>query len=277
MKDTTKQDSNVGPPPPPRSASTKHDSGNMAAIYKQQYGYNTCRSKEDIFEHNSTSGTPITYKAPPVAPPKPDWPPPPSQNERMRSPMPDSPGSMNVASVWPPKKSSAVDMPRTGFNPAAVREQGTGRRCVWPPPADEYRSGRNTPQSPSVRASHPMESLPFSPRHSKSTVHQPLPLPCQEEGPQLAPTCCQQLCKRQRKLLSGQFLSRFVARGVVSYVRCVITSRGFVLQKPDPIAGSPDAPFRGQEYGSQCVGHVDLAATANGFFPFRLRKATAVH
>ncbi|GIX72835.1 hypothetical protein CDAR_72301 [Caerostris darwini] len=73
------------------------------------------------------------------------------------------------------------------------------------------------------------------------------------------------------------FLSCFVARGVVSYVRCVITSKGFVLQKPDPIAGSPDAPFRGQAYGSQCVGHVDLAATANGFFPFRLHKATAVH
>ncbi|GIX75999.1 PDZ domain-containing protein [Caerostris extrusa] len=123
----SKAEIKVGPPPPPRSASTKHDSsGNMAAIYKQQYEQHLQKQyeqqilmsnnideslkpkahiiEEDIFEHNSTSGTPITYKAPPVAPPKPDWPPPPSQNERMRSPMPDSPGSMNVASVWPPKR-----------------------------------------------------------------------------------------------------------------------------------------------------------------------------
>ncbi|XP_054724775.1 uncharacterized protein LOC129235112 isoform X2 [Uloborus diversus] len=163
----------IGPPPPPRGTSAKQDSGNMTAVYRQQYEQhlqqqyqqeqmymNQLEQEErrkahivngDIFEHNSTSGTPITYKAPPVAPPKPNWPPPPSQAEMWRGPAPSSPtGMRTVGSVWPPKKSTATDLPRTGFNPAAVREQGTGRRCVWPPPKseDELRSGRNTPQSP---------------------------------------------------------------------------------------------------------------------------------
>ncbi|KAG8182735.1 hypothetical protein JTE90_026186 [Oedothorax gibbosus] len=164
----------VGPPPPPRS--TDHDS-TMTAVYKQQYEQHLQKQyeqqqqmmlnaeedlnkprahiiDEDIFEHNCTSGTPITYKAPPAAPPKPVWPPPASsgQHERFRSPHLDSPPNgliKNVDQVWPPKASSTTELPRQGFNPAAVREQsGSGRRCVWPP-ADEHRtSGRSTPLSP---------------------------------------------------------------------------------------------------------------------------------
>lgn len=167
----SKAEFKIGPPPPPRGSSAKQDPSNMAAVYKQQYeqhlqqyeqqqtymnNYDDVGSppkahiiKENIFEHNSTSGTPITYKAPPAAPPKPNWPPPPSQDQ-FRSPAPSSPTGMRVGSAWPPKKSTVTELPRTGFNPAAVRESGTGRRCVWPPPKtdEEYRSGRSTPQSP---------------------------------------------------------------------------------------------------------------------------------
>lgn len=58
--------------------------------------------KENIFENDSISGTPITYKAPPAAPPKPNWPPPPHQDQ-FRSPAPGSPTGMRAGSVWPPK------------------------------------------------------------------------------------------------------------------------------------------------------------------------------
>lgn len=142
----------------------------MTAIYKQQYEQHLQQQfeqqqlqmnqindvgsapkahiiKENIFENDTTSVTPITYKAPPAAPPKPNWPPPPT-SDQFQSPSPPSPTNMRVISAWPPKKSTVTDLPRTGFNPAAVREQGTGRRCVWPPPGEEHRSGRNTPQSP---------------------------------------------------------------------------------------------------------------------------------
>lgn len=181
----------IGPPPPPRASSTQqqqqHNTDNMTAIYRQQYeqhlqqqqqqqqqqyyesqnnyqGYddqNASRQKptahiitENIFENNAMSGTPITYKAPPAAPPKPAWPPAsPQQNGQWRqNSAPPSPTGLkcNMTAAWPPKQPSARELPKTGFNPAAVREQGTGRRCVWPPQKseDENRSGRNTPQSP---------------------------------------------------------------------------------------------------------------------------------
>ncbi|XP_035206640.1 transcription factor SPT20 homolog isoform X1 [Stegodyphus dumicola] len=194
----------IGPPPPPRGSSAKQqDSGDMAAVYRQQYeqhlqqqyeqqqmymnnydDYESTKPKahiinENIFEHNSTSGTPITYKAPPAAPPKPHWPPPP-QNDQFRSPAPPSPSGMrNVASVWPPKKSTVTELPKTGFNPAAVREQGTGRRCIWPPPKpeDEMRSGRNTPQSPMTGRRiqwNPSPSPPLSRRTVFSTSQSPV-------------------------------------------------------------------------------------------------------
>lgn len=167
----SKAEFKIGPPPPPRGSSTKHqETDSMAAIYKQQYEQHLQQQfdqqqmymnniqdvgsppkahiiKESIFEHNSTSGTPITYKAPPAAPPKPNWPPPP-QPEQFHSPAPPSPTNMRVGSIWPPKKSTVTELPKSGFN--TVREQGNGRKCVWPPPKteDEYRSGRSTPQSP---------------------------------------------------------------------------------------------------------------------------------
>ena len=168
----SKAEFKIGPPPPPRGSSTKQDTNSMTAVYKQQYEHHLQQQyeqqqayannledvgstpkahiiKENIFEHNSTSGTPITYKAPPAAPAKPNWPPPPTP-EQFRSPAPPSPTGMRAGSAWPPKKSTVVELPRTGFNPAAVRDGGTGRRCVWPPPKgeEEYRSGRSTPQSP---------------------------------------------------------------------------------------------------------------------------------
>ncbi|CAL1285064.1 unnamed protein product [Larinioides sclopetarius] len=223
----SKAEFKIGPPPPPRSTSSKQDTSNMTAIYRQQYEQHLQKQYEqqvlmsnnideeskpkahiiegEIFEHNSTSGTPITYKAPPSAPPKPDWPPPPS-SDQFRSPLPDCPsGSHNVASVWPPKKSSAVELPRTGFNPAAVREQGTGRRCVWPPPSEEYRSGRNTPQSPITGRRiqwNPSPSPPvtrkatFSPSHSparRKDIAWPPPSPIgfndKENIPRPSPKC----------------------------------------------------------------------------------------
>jgi hypothetical protein len=167
----SKAEFKIGPPPPPRGSSAKQDTDNMTAIYKQQYEQHLHQYeeqqtyanhingvgsppkahiiRENIFENNSTSGTPITYKAPPAAPPKPNWPPPPSP-EQFRSPRSPSPATnMRAGSAWPPKKSTVTDLPRTGFNPAAVRDSGTGRRCVWPPQKeDEYRNGRTTPQSP---------------------------------------------------------------------------------------------------------------------------------
>ncbi|GFT67035.1 PDZ domain-containing protein [Nephila pilipes] len=164
----SKAEFKIGPPPPPRGASTKQQqdsSGNMTAIYKQQYEQHLQKQyeqqqllmnsyedesmvpkahiiEEDIFEHNSTSGTPITYKAPPAAPPKPNWPPPPSQDS-YRSPVLDSSrGSQNVSAAWPPKKSSAVDLPKTGFN-----TQGSEEPC-GSPPSDDRSAVSKTPQSP---------------------------------------------------------------------------------------------------------------------------------
>ncbi|GFY62264.1 PDZ domain-containing protein [Trichonephila inaurata madagascariensis] len=257
----SKAEFKIGPPPPPRGASTKHQQqdSNMTAIYKQQYEQHLQKQyeqqqllmnnhvdesmapkahiiEEDIFEHNSTSGTPITYKAPPAAPPKPNWPPPPSQDS-YRSPMPDSPkigGGQTVASAWPPKKSSAVDLPKTGFNTQAIRETGGGRRCVWPPPGDEFRSGRNTPQSPIT---------------GRRIQWNPSPSP-----PLL------------RKTVSP------VRRKDINWPPSAATA--YVNGKENFHRGSPKTTRKaswsalysstGEVDGSQCVGHADLTATANG-------------
>ncbi|GFQ98232.1 PDZ domain-containing protein [Trichonephila clavata] len=257
----SKAEFKIGPPPPPRGASTKHQQqdSNMAAIYKQQYEQHLQKQyeqqqllmnnhvdesmvpkahiiEEDIFEHNSSSGTPITYKAPPAAPPKPNWPPPPSQ-DAFRSPMPDSPrieGAQTVASAWPPKKSSAVDLPKTGFNTQAIRETGGGRRCVWPPPSDEFHSGRNTPQSPitgrriqwNPSPSPPLLRKTISPARRKDI-----------NWPPAAPTA----------YMNGK---ENFHRGSPKTTR--------------KASWSALCSSTGEADGSQCEGHADLTATANG-------------
>lgn len=191
----SKTEFKIRPAPPPRNTSVnsvKQSSDSMTAVYRQQYEQHLQQQQElqnlhlnnieeeekpkahiingNIFEHNSTSGTPITYKAPPVAPPKPQWPPQASQTENWRRSQ--SPSGMDVSSVWPPKRSTVTELPRTGFDPNAVRGQGTGRRCVWPPPSDEMRSGRNTPQSPVVGRKIQWNPSP-SPPLTRRTVHSP--------------------------------------------------------------------------------------------------------
>ncbi|XP_071034962.1 mediator of RNA polymerase II transcription subunit 15 isoform X2 [Parasteatoda tepidariorum] len=189
----------VRPAPPPRNVASKEDRDTMAAVYRQQYEQHLQQVNEqqqlymnnieeddkprahiingNIFEHNSTSGTPITYKAPPAAPPKPHWPPPPSSADSRLPVEAVEPSGMDVGSVWPPRRSTTTDLPRTGFDPAAVRAgQGNGRRCVWPPQSDEMRSGRNTPQSPITGRKiqwNPSPSPPQSRRNLFSPSHSP--------------------------------------------------------------------------------------------------------
>ncbi|XP_035206655.1 transcription factor SPT20 homolog isoform X3 [Stegodyphus dumicola] len=86
---------------------------------------------------------------------------------------------MNNYDDYESTKSTVTELPKTGFNPAAVREQGTGRRCIWPPPKpeDEMRSGRNTPQSPMTGRRiqwNPSPSPPLSRRTVFSTSQSPV-------------------------------------------------------------------------------------------------------